>query len=78
MANECSKLNPDCLQKKGNPCPAYDSNKNCWEYDWVPVVKQAPKDEQEKWMSFMREKCPQCPAYREGMKTMIERFEKEI
>ena len=78
MANECSSLNPDCIQKKGTPCPAYDSGKNCWEYDWVSVFKQAPKEEQEKWKIFMAEKCPKCAAYREPMKAMMEKIQKEI
>jgi len=73
MSNECSQLNSECLQKKGNPCPAYESNKNCWEYDWFTSLKQLPKDEQEKWKSFMLEKCPNCAAYREPMKEMIQR-----
>ena len=78
MANECSTLNSNCAMKQGNPCPAYESDKNCWEYDWVPVFKQLSEDDQEKWKNYMLEKCPQCAAYREPMKNMIEKIKKEI
>ena len=78
MANECSQVNANCVMKQGNPCPAYDTDKSCWEYDWVPVFKQMAKEDQKKWKSYMLEVCPQCAAYREPMKKMIERIEKEI
>jgi len=78
MANQCSKLNPDCLVPKGTPCPAYETDKNCWEYDWIPVLKSLPEEEQKQWGDFMSRKCPQCPAFREPMKDMMERMKKEL
>ena len=47
MANECSKLNPECMMKNNIPCPAYDAGKNCWEYDWLPMFQSLPLQERE-------------------------------
>jgi len=78
MTNECSTLNPDCIAKKGTPCPALESGMNCWEFDWMPLIKKMGKEEQEQWKGYMQEKCPACPAFREPMKAMIERAKQEL
>ena len=75
MANECSVLNPECIAKKGTPCPAYNAGKNCWEYDWMPLFNQMKTEDQQQWKQFMAEKCPQCTAFREPMKKMIARIQ---
>jgi len=74
MANECSTLNPECIARKGTPCPALESGKNCWEYDWLPVIRAMPPQEQQQWIGFLQEKCPGCPAFREPMKKMIKQL----
>ncbi len=78
MENECSMINPECLAKKGITCPAKEQGKNCWEFDWIAVIKDLPEDEKKKWAGFMVQKCPSCPAFREQMQPMMERMKKEI
>ncbi len=55
MANECSKLNPDCMMKNNIQCPAFDAGKNCWEYDWLPMFQGMPQQEKEQAKQFMAE-----------------------
>ena len=72
MANECATLNPECMMKNGIKCPAFESGKNCWEYDWMPMFQNMAAEEKDQAKQFMAHKCPQCPAFREPMKKMIE------
>ena len=72
MANKCATLNPECMMKNGIKCPAFEAGKNCWEYDWMPMFQNMPQEEKAQAKQFMAQKCPQCPAFREPMKKMIE------
>jgi len=74
MANECSKINPDCMMKNNIKCPAFDAGRNCWEFDWMPMFQSMPQQEREQARQFMAKKCPECAAFREPMKKMIERI----
>ena len=78
MANQCSNLNPNCIAKKGTPCPALAQDKNCWEYDWIPDLKAATKDQQLQWKSYLRNTCPQCPAFHPSMQALIDRAQREL
>ena len=75
MANECATLNPECMIKKGIKCPAFDADKSCWEHDWMPMFQNMPQEEKAQAKQFMAQKCPQCPAFREPMKEMIQRIQ---
>ena len=55
MANQCSKLNPTCMAKKGIPCPALAHDKSCWEYDWMPELKAMSKEERQQWKSYLHD-----------------------
>ncbi len=74
MANQCATLNADCLIKQGIKCPAFEADKNCWEYDWVPMFQNLPQAEKQA-RQFMEQKCPSCGAFRDPMKRMIERIQ---
>ena len=78
MANQCSELNRNCLAKKGTPCPAFDSGRNCWEHDWAPLLKNLRDDDRERWKEYMRETCPKCPAFRQEMKERIADMEETL
>lgn len=75
MANQCSRLNPECIAKKGSPCPALENDKNCWEYDWIPLMKGLPHEEQAQWKSYLADKCPRCPAFCPDMQSMLDRIQ---
>ena len=75
MANQCATLNPECMMKNGIKCPAFEAGKNCWEYDWMPMFQNMPQEEKAQAKQFMAQKCPQCLAFREPMKKMIERIQ---
>jgi hypothetical protein len=53
MANECSKLNLDCMMKNNIQCPAYDADKNCWEYDWLPAGCLIYKFDRQKGLCYL-------------------------
>ena len=72
MANECATLNPEFMMKNGIKCPAFESGKNCWAYDWMPMFQNMAAEEKDQAEQFMAHKCPQCPAFREPMRKMIE------
>jgi len=78
MANQCSALNPDCIAKKRTPCPALEHSKNCWEYDWVPLIKGLPSEEQGKWKLYLVEHCPRCPAFCPEMKSLLARIQADV
>jgi len=78
MANTCSTLNPDCLAKKGTPCPALEQNKNCWEYDWVALIEELPAEEQDKWKRYLADQCPRCPAFCPEMKPLLARLQVKV
>ena len=75
MANECANLNPECMMKKGIKCPAFEAGKNCWEHDWIPLFQNMPHEERAQAKQFMAQKCPQCHAFREPMKKMIQKIQ---
>ncbi len=78
MEKRCWDLNPDCIAKKGTKCPVYNSEINCWEYDWVTVLKTMSEDEQKTWKEYMLEKCPQCGAFMPQMNKTLERVKSEL
>jgi hypothetical protein len=78
MANQCSKLNPNCMAKKGIPCPALARDKNCWEYDWIPELKAASQDQRQQWKSHLHDTCPKCPAFNPSMQALIDRAQQDL
>lgn len=79
MEKRCWELNPDCMAKKTEaPCPVYNSEINCWEYDWVAVLKTMPQEEQMTWKKYILEKCPECGAFMPQMHRTIERVKTDI
>jgi hypothetical protein len=67
MGKLCYELNPNCFVRKmrqgDSPCPAFNSIKCCWEIDWPKLLETIPKEDGERWRSFMMENCPNCPVY---------------
>lgn len=78
MTNQCSTRNPNCMAKKGMPCPALARGQNCWEYDWLPELKALEPDKRQQWKSYLRDTCPQCPAFHESMQALIDRAQREL
>jgi hypothetical protein len=78
MANQCSKLNPTCMAKKGIPCPALAHDKSCWEYDWMPELKALSREQRQQWKSYLHDTCPRCPAFHPSMQALIDRAQQEL
>lgn len=69
MNEMCWDLNPNCrAQAEGEakqPCPigCYEQKKGCWEFNWKPLLKEAPKELIESVTEMIKENCTKCPVY---------------
>lgn len=69
----CWQMNKKCsvrgMSKEESHCPAYKTNKSCYELDWGSFVKGLSDDEKKYWKVHMS-KCKNCNVYKVYKKDM--------
>jgi hypothetical protein len=57
------------MSREDSHCPAYNSKKSCYEFDWASFVKGLPADDKKYWKVHMGS-CKSCNVYKVYKKDM--------
>ena len=79
MSEKCWEINPKCVAKSSPEfkCPAYKTDKSCYEIDWTPRFKKVAPDMKKMILEYMIDECPKCPVYPDN-KEKVDRLIAEI